>query len=327
MVWHHTHKTKQGIMAHPSDGKAWKHFDSINMNFTEEIRNVRLGLYTDGFSPNNSNSTPYSLRLLFIIIYNLPPWMSLKDSYVNMSLVIPRRKSSCQNSDVFLRPLIDELKDLYDDGFKANSTVPSSIGPPLELTGNELYQQVYDIPIIYEGVRYNPKAPKALGFRKTHNRVKKNIFWELPYWRLLFIRHNLDVMHIEKNVFENLFHTVMDTPKSKDNLKARLDLSKIVHESLFKFDNWIRETEHYIEDGELDRRRDALFASWFNTNPKGVFELEEDISEVEDDDNHVGDDFFQENERLICTTDINNHIEPFNLAQGDVEEVPYNIDD
>ncbi|GKA84414.1 transposon, En/Spm-like, transposase-associated domain protein [Tanacetum coccineum] len=63
------------------------------------------------------------------------------------------------------------------------------------------------------------------------------------------------------------------------------------------------------------------------TSPKGVFELEEDISEVEDDDNHVGDDFFQENERLICTTDISDHIEPFNLAQGDVEEVPYNIDD
>ncbi|GJT92692.1 putative transposase-associated domain-containing protein [Tanacetum coccineum] len=56
MVWHHTHKTKQRSMAHPSDGKAWKHFDSINPDFAEEIRNVRLGLCTDGFSPNNSKS-------------------------------------------------------------------------------------------------------------------------------------------------------------------------------------------------------------------------------------------------------------------------------
>ncbi|GKF92418.1 hypothetical protein Tco_0279137, partial [Tanacetum coccineum] len=39
-----------------------------------------------------------------------------------------------------------------------------------------------------------------------------------------------------------------------------------VHESLFKFDDSIRETEPSIEDGELDRRREALFASWFNTN-------------------------------------------------------------
>ncbi|XP_010690165.2 uncharacterized protein LOC104903750 [Beta vulgaris subsp. vulgaris] len=39
------------------------------------------------------------------------------------------------------------------------------------------------------------------------------------------IRHNLDVMHIEKNVFDNVFHTIMDVKgKTKDNLKARKDL-------------------------------------------------------------------------------------------------------
>ncbi|GJZ75666.1 putative transposon, En/Spm-like, transposase-associated domain protein [Tanacetum coccineum] len=208
MVWHHTHKTKQGSMAHPSDGKVWKHFDSINSDFAEEIRNVRLGLCTNGFSPNNSNSNPYSLWPIFLTINNLPPWMSLKDSYVFLSLVIPGRKRPGQNLDVFLRPLIDELKDLYDDGietydayhtksfrltsggkpcwfdchrrflppkhafrhdkkgFKANSTVASSIGPPLVLTGHELYQQVYDIPTVYEGVPYDPKAPKPPGFGK-----------------------------------------------------------------------------------------------------------------------------------------------------------------
>ena len=39
------------------------------------------------------------------------------------------------------------------------------------------------------------------------------------------LRHNLDVMHIEKNVFDNVFNTVMNDPaKTKDNEKARLDL-------------------------------------------------------------------------------------------------------
>ena len=33
-------------------------------------------------------------------------------------------------------------------------------------------------------------------------------------------------MHIEKNVFDNLFHTIMGTPKSKDNLNARKDILK-----------------------------------------------------------------------------------------------------
>jgi len=39
------------------------------------------------------------------------------------------------------------------------------------------------------------------------------------------LRHNLDVMHFEKNVFENIFNTVMDVKgKTKDNIKARLDV-------------------------------------------------------------------------------------------------------
>nr|GEX69802.1 hypothetical protein [Tanacetum cinerariifolium] len=39
------------------------------------------------------------------------------------------------------------------------------------------------------------------------------------------IRHNLDVMHIEKNVFENVSETVMDIEgKTKDNAKARDDV-------------------------------------------------------------------------------------------------------
>jgi len=39
-------------------------------------------------------------------------------------------------------------------------------------------------------------------------------------------RHNLDVMHIENNMFENIFNTVMDIKgKIKDNIKARMDIT------------------------------------------------------------------------------------------------------
>jgi len=56
--------------------------------------------------------------------------------------------------------------------------------------------------------------------------VKRSIFWELSYWKTNLLRHNLDVMHIEKNVFENIFNTVMDVKgKTKDNIKARLDVA------------------------------------------------------------------------------------------------------
>ncbi|GJR66422.1 transposon, En/Spm-like, transposase-associated domain protein [Tanacetum coccineum] len=40
-----------------------------------------------------------------------------------------------------------------------------------------------------------------------------------------------------------------------------------------------------------------------------------------------GDQFFQENERVICTTSANNDIQPFNLVHGDIEEVANDLDD
>lgn len=57
---------------------------------------------------------------------------------------------------------------------------------------------------------------------------KKSIFFELPYWEFHHLRHNLDVMHIEKNVFDNIVYTLLDDKdRSKDNLKARKDLREM----------------------------------------------------------------------------------------------------
>ena len=41
---------------------------------------------------------------------------------------------------------------------------------------------------------------------------KKSIFFELEYWEHLVLRHNLDVMHIEKNVSDSLISTLLNIP-------------------------------------------------------------------------------------------------------------------
>ena len=42
------------------------------------------------------------------------------------------------------------------------------------------------------------------------------------------LRHNLDVMHIEKNICESLIATILNIiGKTKDTLKARLDLKDL----------------------------------------------------------------------------------------------------
>ena len=61
---------------------------------------------------------------------------------------------------------------------------------------------------------------------KTCGWRKRSIFWDLPYWRSNLICHNLDVMHIEKNVFDNVFNTVLNVDgKTKDTFKSRQELN------------------------------------------------------------------------------------------------------
>ena len=53
--------------------------------------------------------------------------------------------------------------------------------------------------------------------RKRHlkkiNWTKKCIFWELHYWSSLSLHHNLDVIHIEKNVCDSLLGTILNIDK------------------------------------------------------------------------------------------------------------------
>ncbi len=71
----------------------------------------------------------------------------------------------------------------------------------------------------------------------THAYWKKNrfFFFELEYWSSLYVRHCLDVMHIEKNVCENVIGTILNIPgKSKDGLTARKDLENLASDL-----NWL----------------------------------------------------------------------------------------
>lgn len=60
MTWHDKVRTNDGVLRHPADSEAWKHFDDMNPSFSAESRNIRIGLATDGFSPYHSMRNPHS---------------------------------------------------------------------------------------------------------------------------------------------------------------------------------------------------------------------------------------------------------------------------
>ncbi|XP_062119270.1 uncharacterized protein LOC133833022 [Humulus lupulus] len=115
MRWHkEVRKDEPGILRHPADGDAWKNFDKTYPEFAVDSRSVRMGLASDGFNPFSNMTSTYSLWPVILIPYNMPPWASPNGTNYLMSLLIPGPKSPGKDYDVFLRPLIEELKELWE---------------------------------------------------------------------------------------------------------------------------------------------------------------------------------------------------------------------
>ncbi|XP_074350599.1 uncharacterized protein LOC141689954 isoform X2 [Apium graveolens] len=77
-------------------------------------RSVRMGLASDGFNPFSNLTSTYSLCPVILIPYNMPPWASPNGTNYLTSLLIPGTKSPGKDYDVFLKPLIEGLKELWD---------------------------------------------------------------------------------------------------------------------------------------------------------------------------------------------------------------------
>ncbi|XP_042460322.1 uncharacterized protein LOC122043812 [Zingiber officinale] len=115
MRWHDAERLKDdGVLRHPADGSAWKMFDEKFPTFAIDPRNVRLGLATDGFNPFGSMSMTYSMWPVMVVPYNMSPWKCMKSENIMLSLLIPGPTSPRKDMDVFLQPLIEELKKLWE---------------------------------------------------------------------------------------------------------------------------------------------------------------------------------------------------------------------
>ncbi|GJT84922.1 zinc finger, PHD-type containing protein [Tanacetum coccineum] len=305
MTWHATGKcTEPGKMQHPVDGRAWKNFDTNYPNFAKEPRNVQLGLAADGFNLFENLSQAYSIWPVILTTYNLPPWLCMKESSFMLTLFIPGPKSPSKDIDVYLRPLIDDLKVLWalkgvetidvaigqkfnmramvlwtindfparsslsgwsGQGYKAcptcNEDTPSLrvlgktayVGhrrflkkpykwrrslefngeiedgdPPRKFDRDQIQAQLARLPTRVKGKHPSYGGVKIkLSVLVELNWTNRSIFYELEYWSFLTLKHNLDIMHIEKNMLEAILNTLLMNDKSKDTSKARQDLKRL----------------------------------------------------------------------------------------------------
>ncbi|XP_074297821.1 uncharacterized protein LOC141628602 [Silene latifolia] len=262
-------------------------------------------------------NTTYSTWPVILIPYNLPPWLCMKPSSFILSCIIPGKSSPGIDIDVYLQPLISELKLLWSgvDAFDAFGGETFKLRAALHSTINDFLAYAMlsgwstagydacprcthstnsgrfggkicyvghmnwldpDHPYrseanLFDGTTASGSAPKSISgsdvlrqqekieytYGKTTKRLKrpnrarevgvstnmvndsncedtnhnlwnkKSIFFELPYWEHYPLRHNLDVMHSEKNVCDNILGTLLDMDKSRDYVNARKGLQKL----------------------------------------------------------------------------------------------------
>jgi len=96
---------------------------------------------------------------------------------------------------------------------------------PGKFTLEEVLEELEKVKDVRPG-----KHHEIIGNKRKRNEgpkiySRKVGLWRLPYWKHLKLPHNLDVMHIEKNICENILGTLLNVQgKTKDTTNARLDL-------------------------------------------------------------------------------------------------------
>nr|GFA26804.1 hypothetical protein [Tanacetum cinerariifolium] len=222
MIWHATGKcTEPGKMQHPIDGRVWKKFDIMYLDFAKETRNVRLGLAADGFNPFGNLSQAYSMWPVILTTYNLPPPL-IEDLKVLWDRKGVETIDVVSGQKFNMRAIV--LWTIND--FSAQSSLSGD--PPKEFGRDEILAQLDRLPMLVKGKHPSYGGVKIkLNVHVELNWTKRSIFYELKYWSFLTLRHNLDIMHIEKNVLEAIFNTLLMNDKSKDAAKARQDLQML----------------------------------------------------------------------------------------------------
>ncbi|XP_056688671.1 uncharacterized protein [Spinacia oleracea] len=264
LTWHvdSDGREKDGMLRHPADSPQWVKIDKDFPDFGAEPRNLRLALATDGMNPHDNQRSTHSTWPVILMIYNLPPTLCMKRMYMMLSTLISGPKQPGHDIDVYLAPLVEDLKLLWESGvevFDAHHKEYFNLKAMLFGTINDF--PAYGNLSGYSVKGYNgcpicdentssiriPSSNKIVymifkkvqGLNVKHGKLndnqlpskgykKKSILFGLPYWKNLYVRHFLDVMHIEKNICESLVGTLLNMPgKSKDGENARYDLEHL----------------------------------------------------------------------------------------------------
>ncbi|KAK1667891.1 hypothetical protein QYE76_056050 [Lolium multiflorum] len=212
-------------MIHPSDGTAWKNFVKKFPLKAGDPRSVAIAISTDGFNPYGPKYPGKNMNVyLEPLVDDLHVLCSAGGVHMGSGLAHSTQavtffwlnkggKYSCfDEARQFL-----ERRHAYRSDVKSFKKGRVVRGPkPIPKTGTEIKAEL-------DALQPSPDGNGFLGYGETHQWTHKPCLWKLPYFEFLELPHNIDVMHTEKNISEAIWSTIVDTEKTKDNIKARID--------------------------------------------------------------------------------------------------------
>ena len=67
----------------------------------------------DDVSPYSLQNTNHYVWTIVVINNDIPPWLFVKNEHLRLALIVLGRRK-VKNMDVYLQPLVDELKELWE---------------------------------------------------------------------------------------------------------------------------------------------------------------------------------------------------------------------
>ncbi|RVW18016.1 hypothetical protein CK203_112664 [Vitis vinifera] len=190
LKWHAKGRENDGKLRHPVDSPTWQLVNQMWPEFASDCRNLRLAISADGINPHSSMTSRHSCWPVLTITYNLPPWLCMKRKFMMLSLLISGPRQPGKDIDVYLAPLVDDLKALWEVGVKAYDAHQREFFTLKAI----LLWTINDFPAYG-----NLSGCTVKGY------------------------HACPIC--EKNVCESIIGTVLNIPgKTKDGVKSRLDL-------------------------------------------------------------------------------------------------------
>jgi hypothetical protein len=112
--WHASYRTELGVMKIPPDSISMNHTEDTWPNkFKDEVRSLRLSTDMDGVHSYSLQNTNYLVWPMVVINNNIPPWLFMKNKHLMLGLIVSGRRK-VKRMDVYLQPLIDEFKKLWE---------------------------------------------------------------------------------------------------------------------------------------------------------------------------------------------------------------------